>query len=101
MEDGWLGGVASVNLALQPALREKGYEVKNLFLRGCRFGCELKAGDVTLRPQCPWEFISGAEIKKALREKKFFCAARLANRRIFDSIRNRRDFARAGRYLLK
>ena len=27
LEDGWLGGVASVNAALQPALREKGYKV--------------------------------------------------------------------------
>lgn len=99
LEDGWLGGVASVNLALQPALREKGFEVKNLFLRGCRFGCEMQEGDVTLRKKCPWEFIDGGKIKEALEEKRFSDAARLLGKRVWDSLRNRWDFFRAKRYL--
>ncbi|MBR7165337.1 MAG: hypothetical protein IKD18_03565, partial [Clostridia bacterium] len=97
LEDGWLGGVARVNCALQPALRERGFEVHNLYLRGCRYPLPLGENDGILRKNCPWEFISGSRIKEAFKAKKPFSALGLGGKRIWDEARNRLDFQRAKR----
>lgn len=99
LEDGWLGGVARVNCALQPALREAGFQVDNLYLRGCRYPLPLKGNDYILRKNCPWEFITGRQIKEALRAKKPLSAIGLLLGRIWDEARGRLDFRQARRYI--
>ncbi len=100
LEDGWLGGVASVNLALQPALKKRGFEIRNLFLRGCSFSLEENPESTTIRKKCPWNFITGSEIKSTLK-KNPIKACLLILCRLRDEVRNHCDFKTAKQYLLR
>lgn len=101
LEDTWMGGVASVNEALRPALENEGFCVKNLFLRGCETPLPPCQANTVLRKGCPWRFVHGAWIKEALREKKPGKALFLAAKRIGDTLRNRWDFLRAKLFFLR
>lgn len=101
LEDGWFGGIASVNLALKPGLEQKGYEVRNLFLRGCDFPLPESESNTIIRKNCPWKFVSGSEILQNCRKLRFFTAGKLLFRRLADEIRNRIDFSRVKKYLFR
>ncbi len=98
LEDGWLGGVARVNLALEPALKKEGFRVQNLFLRGCDWPQEEKEENTILRENYPWNFIDGGKILTALKEKKFGSALSLLFRRLRDEMYRAIDFRKAKAY---
>lgn len=101
LEDGWLGGVARVNEALQPALRQEGFSVLNLFLRGCDFPLPESKFNTVLREKAPWNFVSGSQIISALKAKGLFTALRLFGKRLKVQREYREDLKKARAYLLK
>lgn len=101
LEDTWMGGIASVNEALRPALENEGFCVKNLFLRGCKTPLPPCPANTVLRKNCPWNFVHGTWIKEALREKKIGKVLSLTGKRLWDTLRNRWDFLRAKLFFLR
>ena len=94
LERGRGGGVQSVNQALSEEFIRRGHTVKEVYLRSAGDGQGFVA-----RESLPWEFTEGKEIKKALREKRFFRALRLFLRRTADCFRYQGDLAVTKEYL--
>ncbi len=101
LEDGWLGGIASVNQALQPALRKEGFLVQNLFLRGCDFPLPESKFNTVIRERSPWRFISGSELISSLKQEGPLAALRLFGKRLEILRDYQADLKDARAYLLR
>lgn len=95
LEAGRMGGVASVNESLTQALRDRGHEIRHLYLRAAG----KQAEGTVLRPDRPWEFTEGSAVKDALKAKKPFLALSLLKKRRSDLVRYRKDLVRARAFL--
>ncbi len=97
LEEGALGGVASVNNTLKKALEARGHRVLTLYLRAKTH----ESGQMTLRPNRPWSLTQGEEIKKALRHGKLFSALVLLFRRLVETAAYRQDLVKAKKIISK
>ena len=98
LEQGALGGIASVNATLKPALERRGHRVSELFL--CRAENAQNSAGTALR-DTPWHFPEGRAIKTALLKGKILSAARLFAGRIAALRHKARDDRRARRFIEK
>ncbi len=99
LEDGWLGGIARVNEALQPALREKGLLIKNLFLRGCDYPLPPSPFNTVLRKDAPWRFLSGGQMLCRTKKEGIRAVPSLLRERRNQTRRYKEDLRAARSYL--
>lgn len=97
LEEGAMGGVASVNDTLKKALEARGHRVLSLYLRAQRH----EDGKMTIRQNRPWSLTRGCEIKKAIRQGKFFFALLLFLRRLLETAAYQKDLSRAKTIIAK
>lgn len=101
LENGWLGGVAQVNAALKEPLENLGFQVENLFLRKSDYMLPEGEENTTVGISRPWRFVTGSQIREAMKKKKFLSALSLLLCRIRDQFQLSLDLHRAKRHLLK
>lgn len=96
LEQGALGGIASVNATLKSALEKRGNTVSQLFFRRAKGARDLSG---TVIRTIPWQFPEGRAIKEALRKGKVVSALRLGFGRLIALCRRALDNRRAARWI--